>query len=37
MKKEYKSPEMDIETFDISSAIIITTSGFSFEEDDNTY
>ena len=36
MKKEYKSPEMDIETFDISSAIT-TISGFSFEEDDNTY
>ena len=36
MKKEYKSPDMDIEIFDISSAIT-TTSGFSFEEDDNTY
>ena len=36
MKKEFKSPEIDIEIFDISSAII-TTSGFSFEEDDNTY
>ena len=36
MKKEYKSPEIDIETFDISYAST-TTSGFSFEEDDNTY
>ena len=36
MKKEYKSPEIDIEIFDISSAIT-TTSSFSFEEDDNTY
>lgn len=38
MKKEYKSPEIDIETFDISSAIT-TTSSFSFEEeeDDNTF
>lgn len=36
MKKEYKSPEIDIEIFDISSAIT-TTSGFSFEENDNTY
>lgn len=36
MKKEYKSPEIDIEIFDISSTIT-TTSGFSFEEDDNTY
>ena len=36
MKKEYKSPEIDIETFDISSAIT-TTSDFSFEEDDNTF
>lgn len=36
MKKEFKSPEIDIEIFDISSAIT-TTSGFSFEEDDNTY
>ena len=36
MTKEYKSPDLDIETFDISAAIT-TTSGFSFEEDDNTY
>lgn len=36
MKKEYKSPEIDIDIFDISSAIT-TTSGFAFEEDDNTY
>lgn len=36
MKKEFKSPEIDIEIFDISS-VITTTSGFSFEEDDNTY
>ena len=36
MKKEYKSPEIDIEIFDISS-VITTTSGFSFEEDDHTF
>ena len=36
MKKEFKSPEIDVEIFDISS-VITTTSGFSFEEDDNTF
>ena len=36
MKKEFKSPEIDIEIFDISS-VITTTRGFSFEEDDNTF
>ena len=36
MKKEFKSPEIDIEIFDISS-VITTTSSFSFEEEDNTF
>ena len=36
MKKEYNSPEAEIDFFNIlSSKSVITTSGFSWEEDGN--
>ncbi|MGN0501510.1 MAG: hypothetical protein ACI4HN_01155 [Ruminococcus sp.] len=35
MKKEYESPEMDIEYFAISSSVC--NSGFGWEEEDDGY
>lgn len=36
MKKEYKSPEYDVEIFTVSSSVF-TTSGFGWEDEDDDY